>query len=232
MFKSPTWATFIDATMAEGVAAAISDARLSRYKPLNQEVTNIQIVAEHGRNIMLCEAMYPSLHMLEIVMRNGIHKVFSWRYGATDWYNQDWLLPGHASLIEDAKAELAKRGKQANPDRVVAELTFGFWCGMFNHPYESPEGPWPHLIKEVLPRVPKSLRTRSKIKERLERARMVRNRVFHHECITQFPDLRDRHREIVELIGWFSPESRRHVEHMCRFSSVLSTRLELAENSS
>ena len=112
-------------------------------------------------------------------------------------------------------------------DRVVAELRFGFWCGMFNGAYEDAGGPWPRLLSVVFPRVPKTWRTRPKVRRRIEEARLVRNRIFHHEPIAHLADLADRHRRLIELLGWLSPEARRHVEHLCRFQPVFSDALTL-----
>ena len=190
--------------------------------------SGIQAVAGHGRNITLCEATYPVLHMLEVVMRNSIHNAFRHHYGADDWYDQGWLTPGHTNLVAEAKATLTKRSRPIIPDRVIAELSFGFWCGMFTGAYESASGPWPTLLTTVLPRVPKSWRTRPKVKQRVEEARDLRNRVFHHEPITHHHDLLVRHRRFVELLGWFSPDAREHIQHICRFNKVFADRLVLA----
>ncbi|WP_312735547.1 hypothetical protein [Stenotrophomonas sp.] len=188
----------------------------------------IEAVARHARNIALCEAMYPVLHMLEVVMRNSIHNAFSQHFGSPDWYDQDWLTASHRNLVNDAKTELTKRSRPHDPDRVVAELGFGFWCGMFHFKYEDGgRAAWPSLLSCVLPNVPKSWKTRAKVQSRVEDARALRNRVFHHEPITFYQDLRDRHRYLVEVLGWFSPAARQHIEHLCRFNRVYDDNLTL-----
>ena len=85
MFKNPEWASLIDAKLADGVVLALSMPRLSAYGSLP-----IESVARHGRNITLCEATYPVLHLLEVVMRNRIHDAFSAHFGALDWYEQGY----------------------------------------------------------------------------------------------------------------------------------------------
>ncbi len=190
--------------------------------------TGIEAVARHARNMLLCEALYPVLHMLEVVMRNSIHNAFSRHFGARDWYAEAWLNPNHARMVLEAKAKLSKRNKPHDPDRIVAELGFGFWCGMFHFAYEhGGRAAWPALLGTVLPGVPKSWRTRAKVQRRVEGARALRNRVFHHEPITFHQDLRDRHRHLVEVLGWFSPEERQHIEHVCRFNRVHDDNLSL-----
>jgi hypothetical protein len=224
MFNSPAWATHLDTDLASGVAKAVSRPRLASY---GRAANDIEAVARHGRNILLSEAMYPVLHMLEVVMRNSLHDAFREHLRTEDWYDLGWLKPGHAALVRDAKANLAGKGKPATADRVVAELRFGFWCGMFNGAYEDAGGPWPRLLPVVFPRVPKTWRTRPKVRRRIEEARLVRNRIFHHEPIAHLPDLADRHRRLIELLGWLSPEARRHVEHLCRFQPVFRDALTL-----
>ncbi|WPU57051.1 hypothetical protein SQW19_05530 [Stenotrophomonas acidaminiphila] len=231
MFNSPGWASFIDEKMAEGVGAAVSMPRLGAYcepgTPLaaGQAATFVAPVARHGRNIVLSEALYPVLHMIEVVLRNRIHDEFSTHFNDPAWYEQGWVTPRHVDMVNEAKADLLRKRKQPDPKRVVAELSFGFWCGMFHADYERGSGPWPSLLKKVLPRVPKSWATRSKVRDRLEDARLIRNRVFHHEPILQFSDLYSKHRSFVELLGWLSPDARKHIESLCRFNAVFNDKL-------
>lgn len=219
MFNQPKWAARIDLDVARGMVAAVSTPRLAPYG-LGTIDDPVRAVVAHGRNITLCEAAYPVLHVLEVVMRNRIHDAFRSHFRVDDWYARHWLLPPHRTLVEKAQSDLLKQKKLIDPDRTVAALSFGFWCGMFNAHYESGNGLWPALLSTVLPRVPKSWRTRAKIKSRVEEARYLRNRVFHHERIAHLPDLPARHRRMIELLGWFSPEARSHVESLCRFRTA------------
>ena len=226
MFKSPVWATRLNASLALGIVEAVSPPRLAAYGlAASSGPDPVGAVARHARNIALSEAVYPVLHVLEVVMRNRIHDAFRSHFGATDWYLQPWLTPGHSKLVSEALTELAKHGKRPHPDRMIATLRFGFWCGMFHSAYENANGQWPQLLSQVLPCVPKNWRTRKKIQSRVEEARNLRNKVFHHEPILQLGDLILRHRRLIELIGWFSSEAREHVEHLCRFRSVFADHL-------
>lgn len=227
MFNNPAWAAKIDAPMASAITSALSEPRLGSFGLCSLVGRDeIGAVGRHGRNIILCEAAYPALHMLEVVMRNRIHDEFTSHYGSANWYAQTWLLPDHASMVANAHSDLQRLGKTITPDRVVAALSFGFWCGMFSAKYEcTSQGHWPRLLQPVLPRVPKSWRTRSKVQGRVEEVRKLRNRVFHHEPISNTPDLFHLHRGMVELLGWFSPEARAHLESMCRFRAAFADHL-------
>jgi hypothetical protein len=179
----------------------------------------------HQRNIELSEALYPCLHMLEIVVRNRIHAAFSTQYGTEYWFDQPWLAASHARMVVATKAKILARGEDIASETVVSALTFGFWSAMFTGAYECSGGPWPHALRLIAPAVPKAHRTRARLSERVEQARALRNRVFHHVPIVQRPDLYERHRAMVELLGWLSPEAREHLAAVCRFRSVLANPL-------
>lgn len=222
-FKSPSWASLIDVKTAAGVIDAISRPRLANYGMIPDPGGDLVcVVARHGRNIVVCEAFYPLLHLMEVVVRNRVHDAFSAHYGTTQWFRLPWVHQYDLPLVDKAEAELARRHKAVSPDNMVAELTFGFWCSMFNRRYEPSHtnAPWPMLLKHVLPKAPRWARTRSRILERLEKARRIRNRVFHHEPIAHIPDLAAQHTELSELLGWFSPEAGTHLAHICRFKAV------------
>jgi len=222
-FNSPPWAARIDVTTAGGVIDAISRPRLTSYGMIpDPECDLVQVVASHCRNILVCESLYPLLHLLEVVVRNRLHDAFSAHYGTTEWFNQSWVDAKDRALIAKAETELAKHQKPISPDNIVAELTFGFWCSMFNKRYEPKDTnlPWPGLLRSVLPRAPRWARKRSTILTRLEKARRIRNRVFHHEPVIHITDLASDYAELVELLGWFSPAARTHLEHICRFERV------------
>lgn len=216
--------------LGTALAAALAPAPLAggivadeiEPPPPQSDQDRIDVVARHGRNITLCEALYPSLHILEVVIRNRLNDEFRQHFGALNWYDQSWLTTGHQKLVTDAKSELLRKNKRVEPDRVVAELGFGFWCGMFSGNYQTSTGPWPSLLTSVLPNVPRRHRMRNQIRDRLEDARALRNRVFHHEAIMHFPDLPAKHRSLAELVGWMSLPAREHIEHICRFNAVFA----------
>lgn len=222
-FNSPSWAVHIDEPTAVGIIDAVSRPRLSAYGLTNDANSDqLLAVAWHARNIVLSESLYPLLHMLEVVIRNRIHDAFSIYYKRSDWYDLAWLRDAEKNMIQDARNDLIKKHKPETPDNIVAALSFGFWCAMFNGFYETASGPWPFQLKAVLPRVPKSMRTRKKILERLEEVRRLRNRIFHHEPIVNISNLAYQYRDMTEMLGWFSPESKVHIIKICRFNSVNS----------
>jgi hypothetical protein len=57
--------------------------------------------------------------------------------------------------------------------------------------------------------------------------RRLRNRVFHHEPIWYWKDLRQQHNEIIEAIGWINPAMMSFIQTLDRFDEVNSQRLDV-----
>ena len=64
------------------------------------------------------------------------------------------------------------------------------------------------------------MRSRKELSPLLNRMRLLRNRVFHHEPIWHWGNLLQQHAVAVDLIGWFSPALRATIEPGDRFRMV------------
>ena len=113
----------------------------SRMMPYYRSGDTAQILLnKYHINILLSEAMIPTLSYLEICLRNRIDKVIQKYYGA------NWLLEGVSNLliserdqskIKEISLKLAKERKRApSHDDVMAQMTFGFWCSFFHKKYD------------------------------------------------------------------------------------------------
>ena len=183
-----------------------SAARLGRYR-VARGGDAAKALADYAGNVLLSEAMLPMLNVLEIALRNGIHTRLSAHYGRADWW-EAWV--GHSVFswqnkeIAQAKAKLVRRCEPQTPDKLLAELTLGFWSSLFNKQFQ------PVLWKDlrlVFARCPKSQRQRHTISTALNQIRDLRNRVFHHEPLLWLtPTLLEQHRVGVEVIHWIDPQ--------------------------
>ncbi len=173
-------------------------------------------------NIELSEALYPCLQTFEIALRNSIHTALSDHFQTELWFDQGILLDWQQETLQEARDELTLHQKPHEPGRIVAELSFGFWSSMFNSPYETPlwHANGARLLNTVFPNLPRTLRTRKKVSQRVERIRRLRNRVFHYEPIWNKGDLEQRHHQVDEALSWISPEMRDVMALSDRFDSV------------
>lgn len=182
-----------------------SPARIERYKAARNGDTALA-AADYTRNMLLAEAMVPMLNVLEIGLRNALHARLRHLYGRENWWESWTGLPAFDKLthsITEAKRKLRQRRERASSDKILAELTFGFWCTLFNSSFQ------PVLWKDLrlaFPACPRDQRQRHTVSSALNQVRELRNRVFHHEPLLWLtPDLAKQHAKGVTLVRWLDP---------------------------
>lgn len=230
--KPPAEPTASKPDFVARLTRAVSEERLDAYRQ-----DGVNAATAWGRylwNLALCEALYPSLQLVEIALRNTLHHTLHAHTGQAAWYDAPDLRLGPKEIanLSAAREELRRAEKAETPGGMVAELSFGFWTGLFEVRYEHPRHGlsllWPGLLRRALPRLPKQIdgrhgNQRHAVYGRLTRIRKLRNRVFHHERILHWTDLDRQHASIVETIAWISPELQSLAPIADRFPQVYAT---------
>lgn len=240
--KSKRTMSIKQAAFVGRVEAALSHERLNRYIASASE-PRWEHLARYSWNVAICEAFYPLLHHLEIVLRNRldfvgarafpfrrVHHVQTWldadpsplnQHGSHDVLRAKQKLFG----VDRATGTLLVPTRPFAAGDLVAALDFGFWTGLFNRYYlfqsARDKRLWPHALRDVFPyahRVP----TLGQISGRLNDLRHLRNRIFHHEPIWDRPHLTGERDDILEVISWISPEVARVLRTTERLTEVLS----------
>jgi hypothetical protein len=199
----------------------IAQVRLESYRPANG--TDEQMLSNYLWNVALCEALYPSLNMLEVSLRNAVHAAVTTQFGSNFWFDLPNLLkrwqPGE---IVEARSSITKRGKTATADRIVAELKCGFWTTILSRDYHNDVWNLNNAapLAAAFPNVRGSLFQRHLIHSRFNDLRIFRNRVFHFEPIWNHPNLTGKHSQILEAIGWISPAAVGTLSLIDRFPIV------------
>jgi hypothetical protein len=203
----------------------ISQVRLEAYRPPNG--TDLDMLVTYFWNVALSEALYPTILAFEVALRNTIHLTLSQRYGAALWFDRANLLEQRErDAVADARDQLRRSRKQATDGRIIAALSFKFWVFMFNRPYEAriwQRNNNPAVLRQAFPRLPTAFRSRAAVEQRCEEIRVLRNRVAHAEPIWNWPDLDEKHRNIVRAIKWISPQLEIAVRKRDRFQDVYDT---------
>lgn len=224
------------------IAKAVSPVRLDKYYDPRTE-QRWEALANYAWNIAICEAFYPLLNAIEVVLRNSLDDAISGVYpaaGCTDVHS--WLDAHPSPLSQYAQADVHRaKEKLFGVDRktrallppsrpivhgdVVAALDFGFWTGLLHNSYlyqsARDQRFWPHLLPSVFPHATPMPTHPSAVSRRLNDVRQFRNRIFHHEPIWKRANLSAVRDEITELIGWMSPEAKRLVVGLDRVPDVL-----------
>lgn len=178
-------------------------------------------ITHYSCNIKMSEAMYVSLSVFEVSLRNAICRELTTMAGRDDWYAIFPNTPGLTNLnkyITQASKRIAGRHEQITPSKIIAELTLGFWVSLLNSEYE--RSLWKDL-RRAFPYIPKSHKKRKNISAPLNRLRAFRNRVFHNESICwNISHVRDIHEEIITVLGWINKDIPLWLSQIDRFNTV------------
>jgi hypothetical protein len=222
---------------------AVSTARLKGYLA-NTSGERWEEIANYAWNVSLCEAFYPLLHAIEIVLRNSLDAAISARFPPRNYPNvRSWLdstpslLSQHASTdvlrakkklfsFDERTQSFVARGRPIEHGDLVAALDFGFWTGLLHRRYTyqsaNDQRLWPHLLGIVFPYAPQAaLPNVPAASNKFNEVRHFRNRVFHHEPIWK-RNLADDRQEILNLIAWMSPEVAKTAAAIDRVHVVLA----------
>lgn len=191
---------------------ALSSIRLAGYAGS----TPSERLASYRRNIQLCQALYPTLHFVEVVLRNRMHVALS-RHFETEWWFDKRDVVSHKYAVEQIESAKRLRGDQdVTADDVVGHVSFGFWRGLFLRSYENM---WRAIMFDVFPYIPARDASRRALNDRVDRINTLRNRVFHHETIVR-TDPAQAHGEMHQLLSWLSPEALGELERIDSFRAV------------
>ena len=205
----------------EELSHAVSRVRLEAYRP--NAGSDLDTIVTYFWNITLCEALYPSLDAVEVVLRNSMHRVLSGHFQSEYWFDDKRLVrPVQQRQVAIARQKLIDRRQLQTAGKIVAELNFGFWVGMLNKPYE--DSIWrinrAAMLRSTVPYAVRRIQGRPFLHSRFHAISQLRNRVMHYEPIWQRPDLLGDHAEILQAIGWISPSKGAAIELIDRFGDV------------
>jgi len=154
-------------------------------------------------------------------MRNRFHAALSAVHGHAWFDRPGFLVVAHqVEQLQKAKKQLAEEGKELEPGRIVAALTFGFWTALLNKDYEDL---WRTTLRHALDAGACDEKGRGLSRKSLATLatplRKLRNRVAHHEPILYW-SLPKHHANILRLTGWLSPAAEAWTRQHSRFPSV------------
>ncbi|MGH7966910.1 MAG: hypothetical protein ACRERD_34660 [Candidatus Binatia bacterium] len=204
----------------ESLHLPIPQIRLERFR--TEPACHLHMLTNYFWDIALAESLFPTLHSVELALRNTIHATLTDRYGTEEWWYQPYTLrPRQHAHVTGIEAEYRRNhGDPITPGRLVAELSFGFWVVILSFPYESRL--WQYrrfrLVDQAFPY--RAGVTLHDIHQRFNNIWILRNRVMHYEAIFDRPDLRRDHADIHEAIQWFSPDLHAGIHVVDRFLEV------------
>ena len=195
----------------------MSPQRLNRYKIACNHNTR-KTLSLYLSNIRMSQAFLAILGIFEVVLRNKIDRHYKAQFNVTP----DWLiastLPGGfltrngcQNSVNKISRTYADLGANYTHDKLLSELSFGFWKFMFAGRQFQAGG---STLLAIFPHLP-ARRNQSFIYHKLDRINSIRNRVAHHEPIcfgvgntigTVYA--RDHYQEIIDVITYMGVNSQ------------------------
>lgn len=180
-------------------------------------------VALYYWNARLGQSLWWPIHVLEVLVRNSVHRALLDKYGA-DWLSSpDFLRHLHreaAMALMQAKRK-APRGETLFSGVIVSGLSFGFWVSLLSQRYHVPFG-WHRRLAIAFPEAPIGIHP-GKIHQILDDVRALRNRIAHNEPI-HCRDLPATYTAAQQVIEWISPSVGDWVNDTCDFLAVWEAR--------
>ena len=179
---------------------------MSKYLRYHHDDSDAAI-KHYKANIRLAESFYTSLSVFEVVLRNALSAELSAMTKRDDWYEVFSGVPQLKNLsteIAQAIHHIQDRGERVYPDKVVSELTFGFWVMLLNSQYELLL--W-KALRKAFPYMPKNQRQRKNVSTPCNVLRKLRNRIFHHEAICwDLNYIHQIHTNLLTILGWINQD--------------------------
>lgn len=219
-----------EAELLHAIEGIVSPGRFRRYQA--GAGTDLDAVTRYLWNVRLAEALFPSIAVFEVTLRNAVHQVLTRHAGTEFWFKSVLQQQTYDNIVQLIGTLTRRIGHLPSADKVVSEITFGFWAKLFAKRYNSLwwDRPRP-LLAEVIRHHPGVARdTRSQFETRLEYFVALRNRTMHHEAVFQgiaalnrpVLQLRELHGQLIETIGWIDPDAIGIVTCVDRFAYIQS----------
>lgn len=201
----------------------ITPVRLKAYGDDSNDI----LLEKYIYNLKVSEAFYPALSLLEVTLRNKIC------YAIETLICKDWLInelnqqnllfdKEYKKLIETAD-KIEKDGKKVTNDRLISELTFGFWIHLCTKSYKPKFWDKKGFIELVFPNytISSNLRNISLIQKDLRDILKLRNRISHQEIIINGNRTPEEYYKLIQtLLHTLSSGMFVLLEDISRFNAI------------
>ena len=202
----------------------ITPVRISAY---GKESIDI-LIERYIYNLKLSEAFYPALSLLEITLRNkicnAIEKLIYKDWLINELKIQNILENKEYQKLLDSANKIKKAGKTITNDRLVSEMTLGFWIHLCTKSYKPKLWDKKGFFELVFPNYTNNgqLRKIAPIQNNLLAILRLRNRIFHHEIIIngkQTPQ--EQYQIIADMLHLLSNEAELLLQKISRFNDII-----------
>lgn len=169
-------------------------------------------------NSRLAAECFNAIGHLEVFLRNTLDRVLAEEFDEvgreSPWFDQtdrtDLLTKGDFDSVTKARSQLRQDKRPASRDRIVAELSFGFWCQLLGRNHDDL---WRKALRRAFSDPSKGNKTpdRGTVFQLVDSIRRSRNRVAHHNYLNSF-DIPKAMDEVLTLARMLSPTYAKWIE--------------------
>lgn len=207
------------------MASLVSEKRLSTYLVATDGVLETAFEL-YAWNIRLAGAILNATAMVEVVVRNSIdHTLTAWndsRNRCEDWFDMPILDRRAKEDVAKVRARIERRGSAPDHDKIIAELSFGFWRFLTSRRYLA--SIWVPALHNAFPYGDSDLRKRQQETARLlGNMNFLRNRAAHLEPVFR----RNLTKDIAEarcLMSWVNSEALLWFDDTLKIDNILSAK--------
>jgi hypothetical protein len=240
----------------EELERRVSTARAATYLAAAERDKG-RALALYEWHVELTGALFSVVAGVEIVLRNAMHDQLTIYHDTLRptsevqyrWFDEPRWLPSRSRRLgwftDEALKDIAtakRRVKDWRPapnrvpaDRVVAELSFGFWKYLLAPHYQ--HSFWSPALQHAFPAAPRGVtanEARNRVFRPVEQLHALRNRLAHHEPVfgaikiarqpPVFVDVATVLDESLEVVGWIDALTATWIESRSKVRDVLSHR--------
>ena len=205
-------------TGMDDITHTLTPSRLSTYIQA-ASFDHERALAFYLWNARLSKALRYPLEIAEVSVRNRVNYALCDRWGANWPSNPDFKAQAAQKTIQ--KLQEARDSVGQNTDKIVAAVSFGFWTALLGTRFV--ETLWRNRLDQHFPNLPKNKTFEERLqvlKETMEAARVVRNRISHLEPIFK-ADPSKAHADVQKLVGFACKATAGWTRHHSTFLQVL-----------
>lgn len=204
-----------------------SPQRIDRYLVASGN-SKARAISLYKANLRVAQSFHPLLGALEVALRNQINTILTAHFGDADWIiNQKKGFMVDPSLtymdrrrgvrvvndflkmsVEKSERRFRRLRIPVSSGKIISDQSLGFWTDLFEvHHYKLLLGR-PIQAFNHLP----SGHGRKEVSERLNKIRLMRNRINHNEpvcfkgsCI-DFSCVEDVYSAAIDILSWIDPD--------------------------
>ena len=162
---------------------------------------------EYEKNLIYSKNFYIPLAILEVTLRNHLDKHFKNKI-MNNWLDNEFLDTYSTRKVNEIKNKF----KTNSCDKIISELSFGFWVNLFKQPYQ--EFLRTTDLKKIFPNLPpknQKFIDRKYLYKKLNLIRVFRNRIFHYEKVINKKEFEKIKNDIDEILEYFDKNLSKYV---------------------